>query len=593
MHNNREESKPSGMKATWIMWKGPAAARCKASAREAFVLDCMEISLQPRHLRRYKDIAMLFAKYGHGDLLKGSEFADDVPQYHSAPPVPPKAEELADDLEKLGPTFVKLGQLFSTRADFLPPAYMQALARLQDKVSPFPFEEIEAIIPVEIGARISKAFSHFEREPMASASLGQVHRAALRNGRQVAVKVQRPNVREKMMEDLEALGEIAEFLDAHTEVGKRFEFAKIIEQFRKSLISELDYRQEAQNLKLLGEKLRRFDRIVVPQPVDDYTTSRVLTMDYVPGTKVTALSPLVRLELDGNVLAEQLFKAYLQQILVDGFFHGDPHPGNIFVTEDHRVALIDLGMVGRIAPKMQEDLLQLLLAISEGRSDEAASSAIKIGDPKDDFDETEFRRRIGEVVIRQKNATVEQMQVGKVVLDVNVIAAECRIRVPPELSMLGKTLLNLDLVGRALDQGFDPNASIRRNGAEIMQQRLKQSLSWGNVFSGLIEVKDLVERLPSRINKILDSVASNDLRIKVDTIDEEVFMSGLQKIANRITVGLVIAALILSAAMLMRVQTSFRIFGYPGLAMILFILAAASGIVLVVNILANDTSNKK
>ena len=553
----------------------------------------MSISLQPRHLKRYKDIALLLAKYGHGDLLRDSELFQDTLPHQASPPVPPKAEDLASDLEKLGPTFVKLGQLLSTRADFLPQAYMQALTRLQDKVEPFPFEEVEAIIPVEIGARISKAFSHFEREPMAAASLGQVHRAALRDGRHVAVKVQRPNIREKMMEDLEALDQIAEFLDAHTEIGRRYEFSSIIEQFRKSLLAELDYRQEAQNLKLLGEKLRSFDSIVVPKAIDDYTTSRVLTMEYVPGKKITDLSPLVRLDLDGAGLAEQVFKAYLQQILVDGFFHADPHPGNIFITEDRRVALIDLGMVGRIAPKMQENLLQLLLAISEGRSDDAASSAIKIGDRREDFDELQFRRQIGEVVIRQKDATVESMQVGKVVLEVTTIAAECSIRVPPELSMLGKTLLNLDLVGRTLSSDFDPNASIRRNAADILRQRLTQSLSPGNLFSGLLEMKDLLERLPERINRILDSIANNNLRVKVDTIDEEVFMSGLQKIANRITVGLVIASLIIGAALLMRIDTKFHILGYPGFAMICFLFAAAAGIGLVIAIFRHDTAQKK
>lgn len=553
----------------------------------------MGISLQPRHLQRYKDIALLFAKYGHGDLLHGSDFSDDaLERRHQPAPVPPKAGELAADLERLGPTFIKLGQLLSTRADFLPPAYMQGLARLQDHVAPFSFEEVEAIIPVEIGARISKAFSFFEKEPMASASLGQVHRAALRDGRPVAVKVQRPDIRGKMMDDLDALTELAEFLDAHTEAGRRFEFTGIIGQFRKSLLAELDYRQEAQNLKVLHERLKGFESIVVPRPVEDFTTSRVLTMDYVPGKKITSLSPIVRLDLDGGALAEQLFRAYLQQILVDGLFHADPHPGNIFITEDHRVALIDLGMVGRIAPKMQDDLLQLLLAISEGRSEAAAGIAIKIGDPKDDFDEIAFRRRIGEIVMGQKDATVEQMQVGKVVLDVNIVAAESRIRVPQELSMLGKTLLNLDLVGRTLDKTFDPNASIRRNAAAILQQRLVKSLAPGNFVGGLLEVKDLVERLPERLNKILDAVANNNLRVKVDTIDEEVFMAGLQKIANRITVGLIIAALIVGAAMLMRVDTSFKILGYPGFAIICFMAAAGTGMILVYKVLRNDTDSK-
>ncbi|MDB6148809.1 MAG: putative unusual protein kinase, partial [Chthoniobacter sp.] len=320
----------------------------------------MSISLSPTHLKRYKDVAMLLIKHGRGDLLKDAPIVDDALEYGAAPPVPAEARELADDLEKLGPTFIKLGQLISTRADFVPAAYMEALSRLQDHVEPFSYEEVEAIVSVEIGARLSKAFSNFERVPMAAASLGQVHRATLRDGREVAVKVQRPHVREKVSEDLESMHEIAEMLDAHTNVGRRYEFTKMVEELRKSLLRELDYRLEASNLRMMGEQLRNFERLLIPQPVVDYSTGRVLTMDYVPGKKVTKLSPLARLDLDGRGLAEELFRAYLQQILVEGFFHADPHPGNVFLTDDGRVALLDLGMVARIGQNLQDQLLKLL-----------------------------------------------------------------------------------------------------------------------------------------------------------------------------------------------------------------------------------------
>jgi predicted unusual protein kinase regulating ubiquinone biosynthesis (AarF/ABC1/UbiB family) len=430
----------------------------------------------------------------------------------------------------------------------------------------------------------------FEVTPAASASLGQVHRAQLRDGRAVAVKVQRPHIREQMVEDLEALEDIAEFLDNHTEVGKRYEFTRMLEELRKSLMRELDYRQEAHNLVVFREQMKSFDRLIVPEPIADYCTSRVLTMEYVPGKKITEMSPLARLEFDGEALAEQLFRAYLNQILVEGFFHADPHPGNVFITPDYRVALIDLGMVGRIMPRLQEDLLQLLLAISEGRGEEATEIAIKVGEPRREFDQQEFTRRISEIVAQQKTATVEQMQVGRLVLEVTQTAAECGIRVPSELTMLGKTLLNLDQVGRALAPEFDPNASIRRNAAVILQQRVMKSLSPGNLFSGVLELKDLIQRLPSRLNKFLDALANNEFKVSVDAIDEKTLIIGFQKIANRITVGLIIASLIIGAALLMRVETSFRIWGYPGLAIIFFLCAAAAGIVLLLNILFYDKS---
>lgn len=549
----------------------------------------MAISLKPQHINRYRQIAWLFVKYGRSDLVKSSGLEETLAaEQRVTPKEQAKAGELASDLEKLGPTFVKLGQLLSTRVEMMPQAYLEALARLQDKVEPFSFDEVEKIVASELGVRLSKAFSDFESAPMAAASLGQVHKARLRDGRQVAVKVQRPGIRERMIEDLDALDEIAEFLDTHTEAGKRYEFGQMLEQFRKTLLRELDYRQEANNLTTIREALQEFDHIIVPAPILDYSTSKVLTMEYVHGKKITDLSPLGRMEFDGAALAEELFRAYLKQILIDGFFHADPHPGNVFLTDDYRVALIDLGMVGRIMPTLQEQLLQLLLAIAEGRGDDAASIAIKVGEKKEDFNEVEFSHCIAEIVSKQQGATVEQMQVGRVVLEVTQAAGENGVRVPSELTMLGKTLLNLDQVGRAIEPTFDPNASIRRNAAQIMQQRLMKSLSPGNLFSGVLELKDLVQRLPARINKILDAIANNDLKISVDAIDEKTLVIGFQKVANRITVGLIIAALIIGAAMLMRVETTFRIWGYPGLAILLFIAAAGGGVVLLINILFYD-----
>jgi ubiquinone biosynthesis protein len=552
----------------------------------------MAISLRPQHLKRYGQIAALLAKYGRSDIVKSAGLEQTLAAEQKVSPAESaKADQLADDLEKLGPTFVKLGQLLSTRVELMPRAYLEALERLQDKVEPFPFAEVEQIITSELGVRMSKAFAEFDDQPTASASLGQVHLAKLRDGRRVAVKVQRPNIRERMFEDLDALDEIADFLDSHTEFGKRYEFARMLDEMRKSLLRELDYRQEATNLRTFHDNLREFPDLIVPLPIADYCTERVLTMEYVSGRKVTDMTPLARMEFDGAARADELFRAYLKQILVDGFFHADPHPGNVFLTDDYRIALIDLGMVGRIMPRLQEDLLQLLLAVAEGRGEEAAQTAIKIGQPKPEFDETEFTRRVSEIVAVQKSATVEQMQVGRLVLEVTTVAAETNIRVPQEMTMLGKTLLNLDQVGRALEPQFDPNASIRQHSAEILERRLTKSLSPGNLLSGLLEMKDLLQRLPSRLNKFVDVISRNELKLNVDAIDEKTLILGFQKVANRITVGLIIAAMIIGAAMLMRVETTFRIWGYPGLAILFFMGAAAAGIILLINIFFYDKSH--
>jgi predicted unusual protein kinase regulating ubiquinone biosynthesis (AarF/ABC1/UbiB family) len=528
-------------------------------------------------------------KYGRRDLVAVAGLdpvlSDETVATGAADQI---AAELANDLERMGPTFIKLGQLLSSRPDILPDEYIRALERLQDHVEPFSFSEVEPLVTAELGVRLSKAFSEFAAAPLAAASLGQVHRAALRDGRQVAVKVQRPGIRQRVAEDLEALGELAEFFDQHTTLGRRYGFVQILEEFRRSLLRELDYRQEAQNLTLLRHNLAEFDRILVPMPIDDYTTSRILTMEYVAGTKIAALSQVVRLELDGAGLAEQLFRAYLKQVLVDGFFHADPHPGNVLLMDSGRLALLDLGMVARIAPRLQEHLLQLLLAISEGRSDEAMTAVLKLAEKGPAFDETMFARRVTDLVGRHQETVLRDIQVGRIVLELGRTAGEVDVRLPPELSMLGKTLLNLDQIAQQLDPNFNPNTALRKHAGDIMRSRLLKSASPGNLFSTVLEMKDLMERFPGRVNKILDAVANNELEVKIDAIDEARLMAGFQKVANRITLGLLLAALIIGAAMLMRVDTAFRILGYPGLAIIFFLLAAGGGLALMLTILLKD-----
>ena len=552
------------------------------------------MKFSPNHLKRYKEIAQLFWKYGRSDLVTqmGIDEAVDPKELKPASDSVATPDQLADDLEAMGPTYVKLGQVLSGRPDLLPEPYLKALARLQDKVKPFSFE-VEEIITSELGVRISKAFSRFDSEPMAAASLGQVHSAALRDGRLVVVKVQRPNITKQIAEDFEVLAEIAEFFDTHTELGKRHRFLNTLEEFRVSIQQELNYEREAQNLITIGNNLKEFELIQVPQPVPDYSTRRVLTMDYVQGRKITSLGPLARLEIKGAPLAEELFKAYLKQVLVDGVFHADPHPGNVFITDDGHVALLDLGMVGHTTAAMQDNLLKLLMAVSEGNSEQAADVVIRISQTAENFNAVEFRRRLGQLMALRQDQGLQNLNVGKSLLEVTTNAADNGLYVPSELTLLGKTMLQLDEVGKILDPTFDPNASIRRHVSELMTRRMKKQATQGSALSALLEMKDFVGGLPSRVNRVMDTFTSGELEVKVRAVDTKVVMEGFQKIANRITAGIVLASLIMGASTLMQIQTSFRLFGYPGVAILCFLAAAAGGFWLVINILVQDHKGRK
>jgi len=530
-------------------------------------------------LSRYTEFARFLAKYGTAGMT-------GAPPVEGTPTV--DSEALAFDVEQLGPTFIKLGQLLSTRADLLPPAHAEALARLQDDVEPFAFADVACIVEEELGVRLSKGFGEFEPTPLAAASLGQVHRATLRDGRRVAVKVQRPGVREQVLLDLDTLGDVASMLERFSAVTRSLDVQALLDQFRHTILAELDYEQEARNMAVLARHLRDVSEVLVPLPIHDYTTGRVLTMDYVPGTKITAVSPVEWTEIDGRPLADALFRAYLQQILVDGFFHADPHPGNVLLTPDHRLGLIDVGMIGRLPRNLQERLFRLLLAIADGDDSEAASVMVALGEPAADADETAVRRTVRQLVAQQAHLPAHAVNVGRVLLDLARCGHRHGLRMPAELPLLGKTLLNLHDIGLALDHSFDVNDALRRHATVLMRRRMTKSARPTHWLPAVLGLREFALRLPERANRILDAVAANDVRLKVEVIDHGAIIDGLQKVANRIALGAVLAALIIGAAMLMQVRTSFTIFGYPGLAMLLFLAAVAGGVWMVWTVVSSD-----
>jgi predicted unusual protein kinase regulating ubiquinone biosynthesis (AarF/ABC1/UbiB family) len=280
-------------------------------------------------------------------------------------------------------------------------------------------------------------------------------------------------------------------------------------------------------------------------------------------------------------------------VLIDGVFHADPHPGNVFITDDGRVALLDLGQVGHVAPGMQETLFKVLLAVSEGRGEDVAQIVVRMSEKLDGFDNAEFSRKISHLVSERRDQGLEQLNIGQALLNVSQHARDDGLYVPSELTLLGKTLLQLDEVGRTLDPAFDPNAAIRRNVTELMSKRMKRDLTQGNAFSAMLEMKDFVGSLPNRLNGVMDAVIDGNLEVKVKSIDAHVALDGMQKIANRITCGVVLAALIVGASLLMRVDTAFVLFGYPGLAMLLFLAAAAGAFYLVGSIFWQDYKSRK
>jgi predicted unusual protein kinase regulating ubiquinone biosynthesis (AarF/ABC1/UbiB family) len=546
----------------------------------------MKLMSATRHLGRYRDIARLLLKYGRSDLVQQAGI--DTALLDDVEPEGARAEglELAADLEQLGPTFIKLGQLLSTRADLLPAPYIDALARLQDQLEPFPFEQARSKIEDELCVRLSRAFEDFDETPMAAASIAQVHAAVLRGGREVVVKIQRPGIRRQVFDDLEVLEDLAERLEAHSHKGRLIGARGLITQFRKSLLDELDFRKEASNLKRLSGIVQDRPELVVPSPYDDFTTSRVLTMDRIRGRKVTEISPVARLDLDGGSLARAFLGAYLDQILVEGFFHADPHPGNVLLTPDGRLGLIDLGMVARVTPEMRDRLLRLLLALGEGRGEEVARIGIDLSEVTSDADTDRFTADVADLVERTVGSPVEQIDAGRLVLDLTRVSAANGLRPPPELSMVGKALLSADQVARLLDPQVEPVQLIRERALGLAGEGARPSLS--GVLNAVLEAREFAEQLPGRVNRAMDALAGGRFELQIRAFDETEMLRGLHRMANRVATGVVLAALIIGAALLSNVHTNARIAGYPAVAFVCFLLATIGAAYLLLSIIIGD-----
>ena len=547
------------------------------------------MSVLPQNISRYQKFLSFMIKYWNSDLVHKTtsgvidgRSSENFSDYDQSP------EEVVEDLKQMGPTYIKLGQLLSTRPDLLPENYLKALATLQDDLDTIPFPEVQEIVENEIGNKISKAFNFFHEAPLASASIGQVHEAELRSGKRVAVKVQRPGIREKFERDLETLEEVAALAVKHTSVGKRYAFSDVLAELKRIMLQELDYLREASNLITLGTNLKSYRRIIIPQPVPDYTTGKVLTMEYVEGVKVTSVSPLRKVEEDYTELVDEFIDAYLKQIVIDGFVHADPHPGNVHLLKNGKVALIDLGMVAQFSDHTRESLLRILLGVSKNNGEEVANTLLNISKENDDANPEVFRNQINIMVSESRNAAAKEMQTGRLLIQMNRSAAMNGIILPVEVNILGKILLNMDQIIAFLAPEYNLREAVKTYMNKLLQRKMLNELAPEEIFSILLDSKSLLEHLPGRIDKITENLARNKFKLHLEAIDEKRLTDGFQKVANRITLGLIIASMIIGAAMLMSVPSTFSILGYPGLAIIFFLLAAIGALVLTYVILFKD-----
>jgi ubiquinone biosynthesis protein len=544
-------------------------------------------SLKLGHAARYGELARLLL--AHRDALRG-RIPDDPEQARMQQA---DAEQLVSELQRMGPTFVKLGQLLSSRVDLLPVAYTDALRQLQDSAEPVAFDLVGQVIEEELGSRLSGVFTRIDREPLGSASIAQVHRAVLRDGRVVAVKVQRPGIRPQILEDMDVISEIASTFDEHVGAARRAGLVSMVDEFRRVLLDELDFRHEAANLKVLGEVIEPYDRLLAPSPIEEYSTARLLAMTLVEGVSVRSLDTTAVPPPEGEIFVGQLFKAYLDQILVHGVYHADPHPGNVVLTFDRRLALLDVGMIARVAPDLRDTLMRMVVALGEGRASTVAAGLERAGERLDDFDRNALERDVASLLVTVAGADVVAMGVGRQLAELARIALINGLRPAPELSIIGKTLLNLDDVARRLAPSYEPVAAIREHIASLTRDQLASIGSPSRLVSAALDAKELAERFPDRLNRLLESLADGRIHIRVEGMDEREIMRSVQKLANRAAAGLAVAAFLLAAAIFSVTSSGPRWWDVSAFSVVFLGLAAFLGSALVLSTLRNDLPQRR
>jgi ubiquinone biosynthesis protein len=462
------------------------------------------------------------------------------------------AAGLASALEELGPCFIKLGQLLSTRPDLLPPNYIEALSRLQKAVKPVPADKITTIIESELCVPISELFLSFDCEPLATASMAQVHRAVLHDGTEVAVKVQRPGVRQRIEIDIEVMHEVARFASKYTPYGKRYAISQIVRELEHSLSQELDFRLEAENTKLISRQISDFPLLTTPKVYTEYSSRRVLTLGFVHGRHLEELTRSELDELNSRAIAKELLSAYLKQIILDGVFHCDPHPGNIFMTDDGQLALMDFGMVGRFDSGQKDNIILLLLAFAERQGNRVADCYLEMIEIPKYFDRRAFTQDISTLVSRYHDMSGGRMSMGTALLDLTRVAQANSVAVPSVMTLLGKAFLNLDGAIRVLSPELDPVGLIRDYMLKVMEGRIKSQLTPGRIFAWVLDMKHLVENSPRRTDMILDKLANDQLtvRLSVDNLDEAV--KGLNRAATRLSISMVLASVVIGGGLMMQ-----------------------------------------
>ncbi len=473
------------------------------------------------------------------------------------------AKEFRLALEELGTTYIKLGQLLSSRSDLLPDVYIEELDRLVDQVPPVPFPEIEAVLYEELDRDL---FARIDPEPLATASIAQIHRAQLANGREVAVKVRRPGIVEQIELDLDLIRSTAKLLDKHSATAQLVQVAALADELEVHLLGELNFEEEAHNAELIAKSIEASPSLVVPEVIRPYVTERVLVLELIEGEKVSethGLQPERAAEL-----AKEFFRAYIRQVTMEGVYHADPHRGNVLLTPDGRLALLDFGLLGRLDDDTRRSLSLLLLAIAQNRSEDVADLILGMSLTTLGSDEPSFLHELRRKLPRYHWRPLKDIKAGEALADLQRISLRYGIRLPPAFALVGKTLSQADSIARLLDPEMDPIELLEEDSLDVMQEEAKRQFEPRALLAYAYTQLDAVSRLPRRIATVVDHLESGTVKVGIVPTDLAEAEKVLRSVANRIGSAMIVVGLLISSALMARVSHTVAYAGF-GLSFVL------------------------
>ena len=553
------------------------------------------VSRTYQHMNRYRQILAVLFKYGFGDLvdrLKIGQYLEIGLQLisrreHVPPEKHSRAERVRMILEELGPTFVKLGQVASTRPDLIPAEFIDELEKLQDSVPPFPFEQVRQIVESELGGTIETRFADFTQQVLAAASIGQVHRARLHSGEDVVVKVQRPNIRRTIEVDLEIMFHIATLLEKHIEEAKLHRPTKVVEEFARVLEQELDYDIERAHLERFANQFLEDETVYVPAVHRDYSTHHVLTMEYVAGEVLGNRGGLSASEMCRPTIARRGAELMLKQIFVHGFFHADPHPGNIRVLPGNVICYLDFGMVGRLDRRMRENIADLVYGAGSRDAAKTTVALLRLAehDEEVEADARMLERDVGDMIDVHVQTELGRLEIGRLLQQLVDLLNKHRLRIPADLVMMIKAMTTAEGVGVALDPQINMVELATPYVRKLKMERFSFRRLMGEFYDSGNEILQLMREIPGGARELLRLAKRGGLRMGVEHRGFEKMLDTYEHIANRIAFAIVVAALIIGSSLIVVSGIPPKWGEVPLIGLVGFLTAGVMGLLLLIAIL--------